>query len=159
MQSDTPNGDKSGATGHEHPARVSEEAIHEAAMIREPVLHDPVVLAEGVDEEPIEGNRRLFEGYGLKVVAVVSAFYAAFHMAALNGVSISDWTGIDIPFLPQFPLETWNFRILHIAGALVLGFLLYAAVHLLARTRSRRPFLAMPPTFWRCLRSMRFSWR
>ncbi len=110
----------------EHPDRVSEEAIHEAAMIREPVMVDPVVIAEGVDDEPIEGNRRLFEGYGLKIIAFVSAFYAAFHMAALNGVSISALTRIDIPFLPQFPLETWNFRILHVAGALVLGFLLYS---------------------------------
>jgi TRAP transporter 4TM/12TM fusion protein len=114
-------------TGEDHhPDRMSDEAIHEAAMVAQPVLHDPVVIAEGVDEEPVESNRRLFEGHGLKVIAFVSAFYAAFHMAALNGVSISAWTGIDIPFLPQFPLETWNFRILHIAGALVLGFLLYA---------------------------------
>ncbi len=48
-------------------------------------------------------------------------------MAALNGVSIYEWTGVRIPFLPQFPMETWNFRIVHIAGALVLGFLLFAA--------------------------------
>ena len=54
------------------------------------------------------------------------ALYAAFHMAALNGVSISEWTGIEMPFLPTFPMETWNFRIVHIAGALVLGFLLFA---------------------------------
>jgi hypothetical protein len=48
-------------------------------------------------------------------------------MLALNGVSISDWTGIEMPFLPQFPMETWNFRIVHIAGALALGFLLFSA--------------------------------
>jgi hypothetical protein len=48
-------------------------------------------------------------------------------MLALNGVSISDWTGIELPFLPQFPMETWNFRIVHIAGALALGFLLFSA--------------------------------
>ncbi|MFK7791448.1 MAG: TRAP transporter permease [Devosiaceae bacterium] len=126
MHNDTPNSDKPDTASDEHPNRVSDEAIHEAAMIREPVMADPIVLADGVDDEPVEGNRRLFEGNGLKVIAFVSAFYAAFHMAALNGVSISDWTGIDIPFLPRFPLETWNFRILHVAGALVLGFLLYA---------------------------------
>ena len=115
-----------GESVEEHPQRLSDEAIHEAAMVAQPVLHDPVVIADGVDEEPVESNRRLFEGHGLKVIAFVSAFYAAFHMAALNGVSISAWTGIDIPFLPQFPLETWNFRILHVAGALTLGFLLYS---------------------------------
>ena len=50
------------------------------------------VIAEGVDEEPIEGNRRLFEGGAFLFVATLSTLYAAFHMAALNGVSISAWT-------------------------------------------------------------------
>src|SRR6056297_127892 len=85
------------------------------------------VLAEGVDEDPIEGNRRLFTGRAYLVVATLATVYAAFHMLALNGVSISDWTGIEIPLLPQFPMETWNFRIVHIAGALGLGFLLFSA--------------------------------
>ncbi|QDG78511.1 TRAP transporter fused permease subunit [Labrenzia sp. PHM005] len=85
------------------------------------------VLAEGVDEEPIESNRRLFDGRAYLFMAGLSAIYAAFHMVALNGVSISEWTGITIPFLPQFPMETWNFRIAHIAGALALGFLLFSA--------------------------------
>ncbi|EDQ34232.1 TRAP transporter, 4TM/12TM fusion protein [Hoeflea phototrophica DFL-43] len=85
------------------------------------------VLAEGVDEEPIESNRRLFTGRAYILIAALSALYAAFHMIALNGVSISEWTGIVIPFLPQFPMETWNFRIAHIAGALALGFLLFSA--------------------------------
>ncbi len=86
------------------------------------------VIAEGVDEEPIEGNRRLYGGTTLHVMAALTAIYAAFHMAALNGLSIEGMTGglIDIPFLPSFPLETWNFRIVHVAGALSLGFLLYA---------------------------------
>ena len=88
---------------------------------------DGPILAEGVDEDPVEGNRRLFTGPGYMAVALVSILYALVHMLALNGVSISDWTGIDIPFLPQFPLETWNFRIMHIAGALALGFLIFAA--------------------------------
>jgi TRAP-type uncharacterized transport system fused permease subunit len=85
------------------------------------------VIAEGVDEEPIEGNRRLFTGRAYLAIATVATIYAAFHMLALNGVSISDWTGIELPFLPQFPMETWNFRIVHIAGALALGFLLFSA--------------------------------
>ncbi|MQQ09247.1 TRAP transporter fused permease subunit [Epibacterium sp. SM1979] len=85
------------------------------------------VLAEGVDEEPIEGNRRLFTGSGYMFIAALSTLYAMFHMIALNGVSVSDWTGIEIPLLPQFPMETWNFRIVHIAGALALGFLLFSA--------------------------------
>ena len=88
---------------------------------------DEPILAEGVDEEPIESNRRLFSGRAYFLMAALSTIYAAFHMIALNGVSISDWTGIEIPFLPQFPLETWNFRIVHISGALALGFLLFSA--------------------------------
>jgi hypothetical protein len=31
-----------------------------------------------------------------------------------------------MPLLPSFPMETWNFRIAHVAGALGLGFMLYA---------------------------------
>lgn len=85
------------------------------------------IIAEGVDEEPVESNRRLFEGNTFLIVAIFSVLYAGFHMAALNGLSISAVTGIDLPFLPQFPLETWNFRIVHISGALALGFLLFSA--------------------------------
>jgi len=88
---------------------------------------DEHVIAEGVDEEPVEKNRRLFTGPSFVFIATISALYAGFHMLALNGVSISDWTGIELPFLPQFPMETWNFRIVHISGALALGFLLFAA--------------------------------
>ncbi len=87
---------------------------------------DEHLIAEGVDEEPVESNRRLFEGRSFALIAALSTIYAAFHMAALNGVSISEWTGIRIPFLPSFPMETWNFRIVHVAGALGLGFLLFA---------------------------------
>jgi TRAP transporter 4TM/12TM fusion protein len=96
-------------------------------MSTTPEEADQVILAEGVDDEPVERNRRLFGGASLIFVATFSTLYAAFHMAALNGVSIDRWTGIDLPFLPRFPLETWNFRIIHVSGALALGFLLYGA--------------------------------
>lgn len=94
----------------------------------EPQAHqnDPV-LAEGVDEEPVESNRRLFTGQLQLLIAGIATVYAAFHMIALNGVSISGWTGIEIGFLPSLPIETWNFRIVHIAGALGVGFLLFSA--------------------------------
>ncbi|MEO1705541.1 MAG: TRAP transporter permease, partial [Pseudomonadota bacterium] len=88
---------------------------------------DEPVLAEGVDDEPVESNRRLFTGRTYILIAAISALYAAFHMFALNGVSIENLTGVDIAFLPQFPMETWNFRIVHITGALGLGFLLFSA--------------------------------
>ncbi len=85
------------------------------------------VIAEGVDEEPIESNRRLFSGKMQVAIALIATAYAAFHMIALNGVSISALTGVEIPFLPAFPIETWNFRIVHVAGALAVGFLLFSA--------------------------------
>ncbi|MEM9269537.1 MAG: TRAP transporter large permease subunit, partial [Pseudomonadota bacterium] len=85
------------------------------------------VIAEGVDDEPVESNRRLFAGRLQIAIALIATIYAAFHMVALNGVSISDWTGIEIPYLPTFPIETWNFRIVHIAGALGVGFLLFSS--------------------------------
>jgi TRAP transporter 4TM/12TM fusion protein len=87
------------------------------------------IIAEGIDEEPVESNRRLFGGVGGQIMVALAFLYAAFHMAALNGLSLAGMTGglIDLPFLPAFPLETWNFRIVHVAGALGLGFLLFAA--------------------------------
>jgi len=88
---------------------------------------DDHMIAKGVDEEAVEINRRLFEGWSFILIGGYAALYAAFHMAALNGLSISEWTGITIPFLPSFPMETWNFRIVHVAGALALGFMLFAA--------------------------------
>ena len=85
------------------------------------------VIAEGVDEEPVESNRRLFEGWSLIFISALAILYAGFHTAALNGISVSQLTGIEIGILPQFPLETWNFRMVHIAGALAPGFVLFAA--------------------------------
>ncbi|WBU58322.1 TRAP transporter permease [Paracoccus sediminicola] len=91
--------------------------------------NDPMdlALADGVDEEAIESNRRIFEGWRFYAVSGLAAIYAIFHMAALNGLSIAEWTGIRIPLLPRFPMETWNFRIVHVAGALFLGFILFAS--------------------------------
>ncbi len=89
--------------------------------------NEEVILSEGVDEETVERNRRLYIGNSHLLVAGFATLYAAFHMAALNGLSLYEMTGINIPFLPSFPLETWNFRIVHIAGALILGFMLFAA--------------------------------
>lgn len=84
------------------------------------------VIAEGVDDEPVESNRRIFSGKLGLFMSIYAGVYALFHMLALNGVSISELIGITIPLLPRFPMETWNFRIVHVAGALGLGFLLFS---------------------------------
>jgi len=89
--------------------------------------NDATILVEGADEEPIEANRRLFTDWRFILMATLAGSYAAFHMAALNGLSLSGMTGLNVPFLPSFPLETWNFRIVHVAGALFIGFLLFGA--------------------------------
>jgi TRAP-type uncharacterized transport system fused permease subunit len=89
---------------------------------------DDHLIAHDVDVEPVEPNRRVLAGWRNALIVVLAVAYPAFHMAALNGLSIRDLTGIDLPFLPRLPMETWNFRIVHVAGALILGFLLFAAV-------------------------------
>jgi len=75
-----------------------------------PTPDEDQMLAHNVDEEPVEANRRLFGGMIQKLVIILAIAYSTFHLYSLN---IS-------------PLETWSFRIVHIAGALVLGFLLFA---------------------------------
>ena len=120
------------------------------------------VLAEGVDDEPVESNRRVFTGRTYLAIAAFSAIYAVFHMAALNGWSIRGWTGIDIPALPVFPMETWNFRIVHVAGALILGFLLFSARGFPKdEVRRRHPldvlaYIALLPALYACYTALTF---
>ncbi|MEM9249741.1 MAG: TRAP transporter fused permease subunit [Pseudomonadota bacterium] len=97
------------------------------------------LIAEDVDVEPIEANRRVFTGWRGVFIVAATTLYAAFHMAALNGLSISSITGIEIGFLPQFPMETWNFRIVHVAGALAVGFLMFSAYMFKDATTAETP--------------------
>ncbi|WFM71075.1 TRAP transporter fused permease subunit [Halomonas sp. CKK8] len=68
------------------------------------------VNAEGVDEAAVESNRRLYTGWQWLLFGALAIAYSGFHLVSLN----------------VYPLETWSFRIVHIAGALVLGYGLYA---------------------------------
>ena len=68
------------------------------------------IVAEGVDETPVESNRRLFVGWQWLLFAALAVSYSTFHLISLN----------------VYPMETWSFRIVHIAGALILGYGLYA---------------------------------
>ncbi|MGA4495593.1 TRAP transporter permease [Vreelandella venusta] len=70
----------------------------------------PESIAEGVDEEVVESNRRVFVGWQFFLFAALAIGYSSFHLFSLN----------------VYPLETWSFRIVHIAGALILGYGLFA---------------------------------
>ena len=67
--------------------------------------------AEGVADVPLGHNERDLSGVVGKLIFFTCVFYTLLHLYALN---IS-------------PIETWAFRIIHIAGGLVVGFALIAA--------------------------------
>ncbi|MBS3670741.1 TRAP transporter permease [Vreelandella boliviensis] len=70
----------------------------------------PESIADGVDEDVVEPNRRLFTGWQFLLFAALAIAYSSFHLISLN----------------VYPMETWSFRIVHIAGALILGYGLFA---------------------------------
>ncbi|MWJ29454.1 TRAP transporter fused permease subunit [Halomonas sp. ZH2S] len=70
----------------------------------------PDTIASGVDEDMVESNRRVFAGWQWLLFAGLAIAYSSFHLISLN----------------VYPMETWSFRIVHIAGALILGYGLYA---------------------------------
>ncbi|WP_163558939.1 TRAP transporter permease [Halomonas sp. NO4] len=81
----------------------------------------PESVAEGVDEEVVESNRRLYTGWQLILFSILAIVYSSFHLVSLN----------------VYPMETWSFRIVHIAGALVLGYGLYAGTRFADDDRQR----------------------
>ena len=122
------------------------------------------IIADGVEDEPVEKNRRVFQGQYVIAVSTLATIYAAFHMAALNGLSPDVVLGINIPYVPSFPLETWNFRISHVAGALVLGFVLFAAYDFTGKDEARRTplygqvgWLLMIPALLACWTAISFA--
>ena len=97
------------------------------------------IIAHGIDEEPIESNKRLFVGVKSKIITCATIFYAAFHMFALNGISLSGMTGglFLLIFFRSFQLElgTSAFHILLAHSSLV--FFCFLALHFWMRKRSR----------------------
>ena len=71
---------------------------------------DSEVQVAVADEPPPSNERRLF-GWERYLLTVICIGYAAFHLISLN----------------IFPMETWSYRMIHVAGALAIGFLLIAA--------------------------------
>lgn len=84
-------------------------------------------------------------------------------MAVLNDWSIRAWTGVDVPGLQVFPMETWNFRIVHIAGALILGLSLYSARAFPERDKGGKhpldmvAYLALLPALYAYYTAMTFA--
>lgn len=68
-------------------------------------------LAEGVDAEPQAFNQRKFAGWLHYAVIAACIAYTAFHIGVMN----------------LYPLETWTYRLIHVAGGLAIGFVLFAA--------------------------------
>jgi len=75
------------------------------------VTENDRLVAHGIDDEPAPGNHRHFSGVLWAFFAVLAIAYTVFHLLVLNVT----------------PLETWTFRLSHVAGVLVLGYGLVAA--------------------------------
>ncbi|MGF1624770.1 MAG: TRAP transporter permease [Alphaproteobacteria bacterium] len=80
------------------------------------------IRVEGVDVEPLAANQREPTRWQAPLIRWATIAYTVFHLLALN----------------VYPLETWTFRALHVLGALIIGFLLFAAARL-DRDRPARP--------------------
>ncbi|WP_346797024.1 TRAP transporter permease [Halomonas sp. Bachu 37] len=100
---------------------MSHKSDQDTAGLKDDAAPAPdVVVAEGVDEDVVEANRRVFSGWQWLLFAALAIAYSSFHLISLN----------------VYPMETWSFRIVHITGALILGFGLYAGAHF-AESESR----------------------
>ncbi|GHC39159.1 TRAP transporter permease [Aidingimonas halophila] len=80
-------------------------------------------VAENVDDEIIEANRRVFSGRLWFAFGVLAILYSSFHLISLN----------------VLPMETWSFRIIHICGALILGYGIYAGTRFHTDTPPHTP--------------------
>ena len=82
--------------------------------------------AEGVSDVPLGHNERDLTGIVGKIIFLACVFYTGLHLYALN-VS---------------PIETWAFRIIHVAGGLAVGFALIAA-YTLDRQKESQPITSI----------------
>jgi len=64
-----------------------------------------------VDNDPVAVNQRLFTGSRNMVIATMCVAYTVFHLLVMN----------------VYPLETWAYRLTHVGGGLLLGFLLFGS--------------------------------
>ncbi len=78
-----------------------------------------------VDEERAALNQRLFQGNRHWLIAVLCVCYTVFHLLVMN----------------VYPLETWAYRLTHVGGGLMLGFLLFASSDLSRDAQPRNAFV------------------
>ncbi|WP_108501210.1 TRAP transporter permease [Paracoccus indicus] len=70
------------------------------------------VIAQGVDDEPMAPNQRDARARAGLIIAILCAAYTVFHLTVMV----------------VYPLETWAYRMIHVCGGLVIGFLTYSAL-------------------------------
>ncbi len=82
-------------------------------------------IAEGVDNEIVTSNQRVFAGIVGLVVTALCILYTVFHVGAMNGLHdrLTDLLGLRSIDLT----EPWRYRLVHVAGGLALGFILFSA--------------------------------
>lgn len=74
-------------------------------------IHDKDNIAAGVDAEIVVANQRVFGGNLGLIFAAACVIYTVFHIGVMN----------------LYPLETWTYRLIHVAGGLALGFVFFSA--------------------------------
>lgn len=75
------------------------------------IVRDKDNIAAGVDAEVVTSNQRVFTGRTGVLFATACILYTAFHIGVMN----------------FYPLETWIYRLSHVAGGLALGFIFFSA--------------------------------
>ncbi|SNT02441.1 TRAP transporter permease [Tropicimonas sediminicola] len=90
-------------------------------------LVEQAAATSRVDDEPTTANQRQPAGYRHWIIAWACVAYSVFHLLVMN----------------VYPLETWTYRLTHVGGGLVLGFLLYGATAMSDAATTRRSALSV----------------
>jgi TRAP transporter 4TM/12TM fusion protein len=98
----------------------------------EPIILDKDNIAAGVDAEVVVANQRVFLGTTAIAFAIACVVYTGFHVFVMN----------------FYPLETWVYRLSHVAGGLALGFIYFSARAFPETPLARR---TLSPLEWACL--------
>lgn len=97
-----------------------------------PVTVAEIVEHHNVDEEPLANNQRdLGTGRQGWILVAMCVAYTVFHIGVMN----------------LYPLETWTYRLIHIAGGLVLGFVIYSS-SFVSGDAEAKPLLRLSPLEW-----------